>query len=69
MKSLKQSIAILFVVIHLLSCSSDDSSGQEEENQQETITLEGDYIGTWNSNTDLDITVLTDGKIDKKTSF
>ncbi|MGD1946949.1 MAG: hypothetical protein ACFB0A_11975 [Croceivirga sp.] len=68
MKSLKQSFSILFVVIHLLSCSSDDSSGQEEEKEESLVTLEGDYIGTWNSNTDLDITY-TDFGISAKFTF
>ncbi len=44
------------IFLFITSCSSDDSAPVEEQEEQKEITLEGDYTGTWNSTTDMDIT-------------
>lgn len=67
MKIFRTIFFLLFPLIICLSCSDDD--GPEEEPKEENeITLEGDYIGTWNSNTDMDITY-TDFGISAKFVF
>ena len=68
MKLVKSYIYISFFMAICLSCSSDNESGDIPEEEQNLVTLEGDYIGTWNSTTDLDITY-TDFGISAKFSF
>ncbi|MBE9490147.1 MAG: hypothetical protein IMY67_07640 [Bacteroidetes bacterium] len=44
---------LLIIAICFIGCgSSDDSPSQEQQQEQEEeVTIEGDYIGTWNSTT------------------
>lgn len=69
MKNIKQkTVFLLFASIIVLSCSSDDSSPEQEQNEEKEVTLEGDYVGTWNSSTDMDI-VYSDFGISAKFKF
>jgi hypothetical protein len=56
MKLFKITFFLVFPLITFQSCSDDDSSNEEEQEEVKEITLEGDYSGTWNSTTDMDIT-------------
>lgn len=59
MKNLNvKTIFLCISLILFFSCSSNDDDNTEEEQKEEVqeITLEGDYSGTWNSTTDMDIT-------------
>lgn len=56
-KCKQYSILYIFLLIIICSCSEGNSSEEPVmEEQNEVATLEGRYVGTWNSNTDLDIT-------------
>lgn len=69
MKTSKGLFYIVFSLLVCLSCSNDDSKEAEEEIiEQMEITLEGDYVGTWNSTTDMDI-VYTNFAISAKFIF
>lgn len=68
-------IFFLFLPLSIcISCSSDDGPAEQQEQEQqepteeEVLTLEGNYRGTWNSDTDLDITY-TDFGITAKFEF
>lgn len=67
MKLFKITFFLVLPLVTFLSCSDDDSSEEVKEEVKE-ITLEGDYVGTWNSNTDKDITY-TDFGISAKFIF
>jgi len=47
---------ILFPITIGLSCSDDGPDEEKEQQEEQEVTLEGDYVGTWNSTTDMDIT-------------
>lgn len=68
MNILKHCSLILLVLIYFSSCSGDDSPEEEQKKEDSLITLEGDYLGTWNSTTDKDIT-FTDFGISAKFTF
>ena len=68
MNSLKSTFLLLSILMMSLSCSSDNGSEAPQEEEQNPVTLEGDYIGTWNSTTDMDIT-FTDFGISAKFTF
>ncbi len=55
-------------ILLFISCSGSDDDTPAAEMEPEAVTLEGDYIGTWNSNTDLDITY-TDFGISARLKF
>jgi len=57
MKKFKILFFLLFPLTICLSCGDDDGEEQMEQMEEEVeITLEGDYRGTWDSTTDMDIT-------------
>ncbi|GMN05624.1 hypothetical protein MTsPCn5_10120 [Croceitalea sp. MTPC5] len=68
MKLLKYASLMLLLLVYFASCSGDDPVEEEQKTEDTPVTLEGDYIGTWNSTTDLDITY-TDFGISAKFTF
>lgn len=66
---MKNTIYIFLSIILFYSCSSSDDGADEEQKEEvKEVTLEGDYVGTWNSTTDQDI-VYTDYAVSAKFKF
>lgn len=68
MKIFKTVFIFLFPIILITSCSNDEGSDEEKEEEQMEITLEGDYLGLWNSTTDTGET-FNDFPVSAKISF
>lgn len=62
------SLSLFALFFVLFSCSSDGDEPEMEQKEEQEITLEGNYLGLWNSTTDTDAT-FTDFPISAKITF